>query len=81
MKDAKQLNDIEMSLIFFTYFLLLNVTEKGKLKSCAPIRTPVNTDNGHFSVSRVTKLSYIVNPTLRTLVICALSIFIVAIMC
>ena len=77
------------------------------------IRTPVNTDNWHFSVSRVTnslawlpgvsggkgerwkrkreraelphplkkawysgyKLSYIVNPALRTLVICTLCLF------
>lgn len=39
------------------------------------IRTRVDKDIGHFSVSRVNyKLSYIVNPSLRTLFIWALSI-------
>ena len=48
------------------------------LKLTLFIRTPANTDNGHFSVSRVTNSH--VNPALRTLVICTLSIFIVTIM-
>ena len=49
------------------------------LKLTRLLRTPVNTDNGHFSVSRLTN-SYtsstpiIVNPALRTLFICALLI-------
>ena len=39
------------------------------------IRTTVDKDIGHFSVSRVNyKLSYIVNPSLRTLFISAVSI-------
>ena len=42
------------------------------------IQTLCNADNGHFSVPSH-KLSYIVNPTLWTLVICTLSIFIVTI--
>ena len=50
------------------------------LKLTRFIRTPVNTDNGHFSVSRVTN-SYIVNPALRTLVICTLSIFSLSQLC
>ena len=37
------------------------------------IQTPVNTDNRHFSVSRITNSHNIVNPSLRTLVICTLS--------
>ena len=45
------------------------------LKLTRFIRTPVNTDNGHFSESRVTNSHIIVNPALRTLVICILFIF------
>ena len=40
------------------------------LKLTRFIRTPVNTDNGHFSVSRVTNSHILSTPQLRTLVIC-----------
>ena len=49
------------------------------LKLTRFIRTPVNTDNGHFSVSQVTNSHILSTPQLRTLVICTLSIFIVTI--
>ena len=39
------------------------------------IRTPVNTDNGHFSVSRVTNSHTLSTPLIRTRFVCALSIF------
>ena len=40
------------------------------LKLTRFIRTPVNADNGHFSVSRVTNSHILSTPQLRTLVIC-----------